>query len=100
MGFRGSGRQSVSTAQADQTIDDLVDAYVSWREESLVVRETYDRYLGLHGLNRPGMHGDFWPWKIKDGVHAIRAHSRQADDQAVFGGGEAGGGADGAVVAG
>jgi Transposase, Mutator family len=36
-------------------------------------------------VNRPGMHGDFWPWKIKDGVHAIRAHSRQADDEAVFG---------------
>jgi len=49
MGFRGSGRQPVSKAQADQTIDDLVDAYVSWREESLVVRETYDRYLRRHG---------------------------------------------------
>ena len=31
-------------------------------------------------VNRPGMHGDLWPWKIKDGVHALRAHSRQADD--------------------
>jgi hypothetical protein len=36
-------------------------------------------------LNRPRVVGDFWPWRIKDVVYALRAHSRQADDPAVFG---------------
>ena len=35
-------------------------------------------------LNRPGVVGDSWPWKIKDGVHAIRTHSWEADDASVF----------------
>jgi hypothetical protein len=36
-------------------------------------------------LNRPGMVGDFWPWRIKDGVHAIRAQQWEADHASVFG---------------
>ncbi|UGS37204.1 hypothetical protein DSM104329_03619 [Capillimicrobium parvum] len=51
-------------------------------------------------VNRPGVLGDFWPWKVEDGVHVERAHSWQADDASVFDGGAAGGGADGALVAG
>ena len=35
-------------------------------------------------VNRPGVRGDSWPWKIKDGVHANRPHSREADDASVF----------------
>ncbi len=31
-------------------------------------------------VNRPGVVGDSWPWRIKDGVHAIRTHSWEADD--------------------
>jgi len=36
------------------------------------------------GVNRPGVRGDSWPWKIKDGVHADRSHSWEADDQALL----------------
>jgi len=36
-------------------------------------------------MKRPGVHGDFWPWKCKDGVHADRAQCWEADDEAVFG---------------
>jgi hypothetical protein len=36
-------------------------------------------------LNRPGLVGDFWPWKIKDGVHANRSQSWEADYASVFG---------------
>ena len=39
----------------------------------------------VNDVNRPGRDGDSWPWKIKDGVHAARAHSWQADDASVFG---------------
>ena len=39
----------------------------------------------MRGLNRPGVGGDFWPWKIKDGVHAQSAHGWQADGAAVLG---------------
>jgi hypothetical protein len=39
----------------------------------------------MHSVNRPGVHGDFWPWKCKDGVHADGAQCWEADDQAVFG---------------
>ena len=35
-------------------------------------------------VNRPGVRGDFWPWKIKDGVHAERSDSWEADDASVF----------------
>jgi hypothetical protein len=35
-------------------------------------------------MNRPGVRGDSWPWKIKDGVHAFRSHSWEADDASVF----------------
>jgi AAA ATPase domain len=35
-------------------------------------------------VNCPGVRGDSWPWKIKDGVHANRAHSREADDASLF----------------
>ena len=44
-------------------------------------------FVGLgrgEGLNRPGVVGDSWPWKIKDGVHVNRAHSWEADDASVF----------------
>ncbi|MGH2883890.1 MAG: NACHT domain-containing protein, partial [Solirubrobacteraceae bacterium] len=51
-------------------------------------------------VNRPVVRGDSWPWKIKDGVHAFRTHSWEADDASVFSGGEAGGGEDGPLVAG
>ncbi len=51
-------------------------------------------------LDRPGLVGDSWPWKIKDKVHASRSHSWEADDASVFAGGEAGGGEDGPVAAG
>jgi hypothetical protein len=51
-------------------------------------------------VNRPGVVGDSWPWKVKDGVHAIRTISWEADDAAVLAGGEAGGGEDGPLVAG
>src|SRR5450755_1873672 len=30
---------------------------------------------GRRPLNRPGVRGDSWPWKIKDGVHGNIAHS-------------------------
>ncbi len=46
------------------------------------------------------MIGDCWPWKRKDGVDASGAQCWQADDASVFDRGEAGGGADGACVAG
>ncbi len=35
-------------------------------------------------LNRPGLRGDFWPWK-QGGSRVIRSGSREADDSAVFG---------------
>ena len=35
-------------------------------------------------MNRPGLVGDSWSWKIKDGVHANRSHSWEADDASVF----------------
>ena len=43
------------------------------------------RQLLKKRVNRPGWRGEFWPWRIKDGVHAPGAHSRQADDASVFG---------------
>src|SRR5450755_358718 len=45
-------------------------------------------------MNRPGVRGDSWPWKIKDGVHAYRSHSWEANDASVFAWGEAGRGED------
>jgi hypothetical protein len=42
----------------------------------------YGRFVGL--VNRPGLVGDSWPWKHKDGVHANRSHSGEADDASVF----------------
>jgi hypothetical protein len=35
-------------------------------------------------VNRPGVVGDSWPWKIKDGVDACRAQCWEADDASVF----------------
>ena len=39
-------------------------------------------------MNRPGLLGDFWPWKVKDGVHAVRAQRWEAEHASVFGVGE------------
>jgi hypothetical protein len=39
----------------------------------------------LYTMNRPGLVGDSWPWRIKDGVHAIRADQWEADYASVFG---------------
>jgi hypothetical protein len=35
-------------------------------------------------LNRPGVRGDSWPWRIKDGVNATRTYVWEADDPPVF----------------
>ena len=35
-------------------------------------------------LNRPGVRGDFWPWKTKEEVHAERSDRWEADDASVF----------------
>jgi len=35
-------------------------------------------------VNRPGVRGDFWPWKTKEEVHAERSRSWEADDASVF----------------
>jgi hypothetical protein len=43
-----------------------------------------NRSTQQRGLNRPGLVGDSWPWKHKDGVHANRSHSGEADDASVF----------------
>jgi hypothetical protein len=41
--------------------------------------------MRIRQVNRPGLVGDFWPWKIKDGVHANRSQSWEADYASVFG---------------
>jgi hypothetical protein len=33
----------------EEAIDDLVEAYVNWREESITVHDTYDRFRSSHG---------------------------------------------------
>lgn len=40
--FRTAVRRTLDKELREQMIDDLLDAYLSWREESMTVRETYE----------------------------------------------------------
>src|SRR4051794_8305709 len=41
--------------------------------------------LWVADLNRPGRDGDSWPWRSREGVHASRPDSWQADDASLLG---------------